>query len=315
MWRTPIYRELHRRLADVVGGATAKEFAKLGIHTVDDLLRHVPRRYLAGAEMSDFSGLRIGEDAALVAKVLGARTHESASGQFRVNATITDGDTQVDVTFFAPRVKDGGTRKRAIAMTTWWERELLSGERRGIFIGKVSVFNDQLQLTHPEFVMLDGASVRNPRTERQHHRAAMSRAVQRASMVGLYPAHAKLPTWVIAECVQMAMPAIAGDTLPSWVVEEAAVLPFQGALTAVHEPTDRRQAELGKERLKFDEAFGIQLAMAHRRAQYAHEPATPRQRRPGASLTPLTSGYRSCSPAGRRPLARRSSLSSPSPRP
>ncbi|MDO5677736.1 MAG: ATP-dependent DNA helicase RecG [Propionibacteriaceae bacterium] len=283
MWQTSIYRELNRRLADVVGGTTAKEFAKLGIHTVDDLLRHVPRRYLAGAEMSDFSGLRVGEDAALVARVLGAKTFES-NGQFRVAATITDGITKVDVTFFAPRVKDNNTRRRAIGIATWWERELLSGDRRGIFIGRVGMFRDQLQLTHPEFVMLDGASIRNPKTEKQQNRAAMSRAVQRASLVGLYPAHAKLPTWVIAECIEMAMPAIAGDTLPAWVVEEAGVLPFQEALTAVHEPTDRRQAEVGKDRLKFDEAFGIQLAMAHRRAQYAGEPATPRPRRVGGLL-------------------------------
>nr|WP_231979720.1 hypothetical protein [Tessaracoccus coleopterorum] len=41
-WRTPIYRELSRRLTDVVGGKTAAEFAKLGITTVDDLVRHVP---------------------------------------------------------------------------------------------------------------------------------------------------------------------------------------------------------------------------------------------------------------------------------
>ena len=67
-------------------------------------------------------------------------------------------------------------------------------------------------------------------------------------------------------------------------VEEAGVLPFQEALTAVHEPTDREQAEVGKARLKFDEAFGIQLAMAHRRSQYAEEPATPRPRRFGGLL-------------------------------
>ena len=36
-WRTPIYRELSRRLADVLGGRTATAFAKLGIVTGLDL--------------------------------------------------------------------------------------------------------------------------------------------------------------------------------------------------------------------------------------------------------------------------------------
>ena len=34
-WRTNTYRELGRRLSDVVGGKTAAEFAKLGLATVD----------------------------------------------------------------------------------------------------------------------------------------------------------------------------------------------------------------------------------------------------------------------------------------
>lgn len=112
----------------------------------------------------------------------------------------------------------------------------------------------------------------------------MSRAVQRATMVGLYPASRKLPTWVIAESVEMVLPAISGDTLPEWVVREAGVLPFEAALTAVHEPTDLAQAEEGQRRLKFDEAFGIQLAMAERRRANAGQLATPRPRRVGGLL-------------------------------
>ena len=82
----------------------------------------------------------------------------------------------------------------------------------------------------------------------------------------------------------MALPAIAGDTLPEWVVREAGVLPFEQALTAVHEPTDLAQAEEGIRRLKFDEAFGIQLAMVRRRRENAALLATPRPRRVGGLL-------------------------------
>ena len=78
-WRTPIYRELSRRLADVVGGKTAGEFAKLGINTVDDLVRHVPRRYIAGTVEDHIVGmgeLQLAvEDADLA--------HEDAAGAWR----------------------------------------------------------------------------------------------------------------------------------------------------------------------------------------------------------------------------------------
>ena len=277
-WRTPIYRELGRRLVDVLGGKTAKEFEKLGVYSVDDLVRHIPRRYLAGSEMSDFSDLTIGEDAAVVAEVRHVETAVS-NDQHRVKAVLTDGDSNITITLFAPRIRHEKMRPKALGLIRFWTEQLQVG-RRGIFVGRVGEFRTERQLTHPEFVMLDGAELAGQaRTERQQARAAMGRAVQRDSLVGLYPAHSKLPTWVIAESIQLALPAIAGDTLPAWVVETAGVLPFEHALTAVHQPTDRRQAEIGIQRLRFDEAFGIQLAMAQRRRELAAEPATPRPKR------------------------------------
>ena len=94
-WRTNTYRELGRRLSDVVGGKTAAEFAKLGLATVDDLMRHVPRRYLAGTEMSDFGALRFGEDVAVVAKVHHSNIATS-NGAIRVNSEQVK-DTEAEI--------------------------------------------------------------------------------------------------------------------------------------------------------------------------------------------------------------------------
>ena len=103
-----------------------------------------------------------------------------------------------------------------------WARLLTPGSR-GIFIGKVGEFNHNLQLTHPDFVMIDTrgqVTGRKTETKRQ-----MERAVQRSTMVGLYPASAKLPTWAIADSVALVLPEVVsmGDTLPAWVVDEAGV--------------------------------------------------------------------------------------------
>ncbi len=264
-WRTPIYRELGRRLTDVLGSKTASEFDKLGISTVDDLVRHVPRRYISGTGMSDFSTLRVGQDVAVIARVETSKIVTSGAAG-RVQATLSDGHGRLSVTLFS---------KRHHYLQYW--QGLLNPGSRGIFIGRVGVFNDTLQLAHPDFVMLDGAQV--TRGKNQEKRAAMRRSVQRASLIGLYPATSKLPTWVIADSIQVVLPSITGDTLPDWVVGEAGVLPFEEALTAVHEPVALEQAHHGEARLRFDEAFGIQLAMAARRRDAAGEPATPRPRR------------------------------------
>lgn len=269
-WRTPIYRELSRRLADVVGGKTAGEFAKLGINTVDDLVRHVPRRYIAGTEMTSFAQLQVGEDVAVIAQVVRSEIKHSR-GTGRVQATLTDGSDYLSLSFFSKRNH----------VLEYWAKQLAPGSR-GIFVGKVGVFNGQLQLTHPDYVILDGARVTGGKNASV--REAMERQVQRATLVGLYPASSKLPTWVIAESIEMVLPTLRGDTLPDWVVERAGVLPFEPALTAVHEPTSVDQARIGVDRLRFDEAFGIQLAMATRRRELASQKATPRPRRSGGIL-------------------------------
>ena len=66
---------LQAPVKSVVGGATAKELTdKLGIATVEDLLRHYPRRYYERGELTDLSALRPGEIATVQATIaLGVR--------------------------------------------------------------------------------------------------------------------------------------------------------------------------------------------------------------------------------------------------
>jgi len=60
-------------LAKAVGGRTATPMAEaLGLHTVGDLLRHYPRRYLEPTELTDFDRLPVDELVTLVAEVLTA---------------------------------------------------------------------------------------------------------------------------------------------------------------------------------------------------------------------------------------------------
>ena len=62
------------RLENIVGAKTAKQFEPLKIFTVGDLMRHLPRRYFSGTELSDLSVLRDGEEVAVMAEVVDART-------------------------------------------------------------------------------------------------------------------------------------------------------------------------------------------------------------------------------------------------
>ncbi len=274
-WRTEVYRALDAPLADVLGARTAKEFAALKVATVGDLLRHLPRRYLSGTELTDLGGLEEGEHVAVMARVGSvqekwAKNATRESAQLRLEVVLTDGRGELHVTFFGrPH------------LVTWWKGELEKGVR-GIFVGKVGSFNRKLQMTHPAFVMLDATGRVVGRSEEKERIAELSRS----GLVGMYPATAKLKTWTIAECVRLVLDGLGRpeDPWPAWVREEAGVMGLVDAFAAVHRPDTLGEAERGSARLVFDEAFATQLTMAYRRAENARQSAGPRPRRPGGLL-------------------------------
>ena len=149
-WRTDTFRRLATRLENVVGAKTAKQFQPLKILTVGDLMRHVPRRYFSGTELSDLSVLQEGEEVAVMAEVVDARTFNLPDrpkyrlpSKPRLEATITDHRGRLTCTFFGqPR------------LISYWQGQLRPGAR-GIFAGKVTRFNGRLQLAHPDFVLLN----------------------------------------------------------------------------------------------------------------------------------------------------------------
>ena len=145
-WHTQSFRELSAPVADVLGARTAKDLEKLRIHTVGDLLRHLPRRYLSGTELTDLATLEAGDHVAVMAKVSSTKIVNGGRNRpSRLEVSLTDGRGYLAVTFFGRE-----------HLVEYWQRELAKGVR-GIFVGKVGRFREQLQLTHPEFVMLNAS--------------------------------------------------------------------------------------------------------------------------------------------------------------
>ena len=73
-------------LSMILGAAAAQDLAThLDLHTVGELVRHYPRRYLERGELSDIAGLQLGEYATLVAQVESA-THAADAPAARPDA-------------------------------------------------------------------------------------------------------------------------------------------------------------------------------------------------------------------------------------
>ncbi len=272
-WRTDTFRRLNNRLENVVGAKTAKPFETLKIWTVGDLMRHLPRRYFSGTELSDLSTLSDGEEVTVLAEVVDAKVfyaNDRSARKPRLEATITDRRGYLTLTFF------GQSR-----LISYWQSALQPGAR-GIFAGKVREFNRKLQLAHPDFVTLDDQGRVVAGAQRN---ASLARAAE-SPLIGLYPLTGKLRTWTVAECAALALDTLTGleDPLPSWLRDAAGVVDQETAFRFVHSPQNFEQVERGRERLRFDEAFGLQLTMAYRRADAASHRAEPRPRRTGGLL-------------------------------
>ncbi len=275
VWRTAVYRALEEPVTRLVGDKTGKAFEALGIRTVHDVLRHMPRHLMSGTDTSDLAQLMddyrrgVGDDYVAVMANVASVKQAGDPSRMRLEVRLTDGTGFLDVTFFGKK-----------HMIDYWQK-LLSRSERGIFAGKLGWFRDRPQLAHPAFAMdTAGGWVGSADSMR------VARQVTRSSYIGLYPQSARLPTWTISECAELAIEHIAGlgDALPEWVRDAADVIDFEAACRAVHGPTSREEHAAGRRRLIFDEAFATQVAMAYRRQDARLNHARPWPRRTGGLL-------------------------------
>ncbi|MGW0415408.1 ATP-dependent DNA helicase RecG [Streptomyces collinus] len=258
---------LKQPLKSVLGPATAKVMAEhLGLHTVGDLLHHYPRRYEERGQLTHLADLPMDEHVTVVAQVADARLHSFASAKAprgkgqRLEVTITDGSGRLQLVFFG-----NGVHKP--------HKELLPGTR-AMFAGKVSVFNRRLQLAHPAYELLKGDSEEAVET-------------WAGTLIPIYPATAKLESWKIGKAVQTVLPSAqeAVDPLPASLREGRGLVTLPEALLKIHRPHTKADIADARSRLKWDEAFVLQVALARRRHADTQLPAVPRTARPDGILT------------------------------
>jgi ATP-dependent DNA helicase RecG len=254
--------DLSSPIGEAVGGRTAKALERgLDVRTVGDLLAHYPRRLAERGELTDLASLRVDDDVTVLAEVRSARAIRNRSGRGeRLEVVVGDGRGTLKLTFFGRR-------------QTWRERELKPGTR-GLFAGKVSLFNQVRQLTHPEYQILAGDVD-----------VAAADDFARA-LIPVYPATKDVRTWEIARAVDVTLRMLdpVPDPLPEDVVGRRRLLGYDRALRAVHQPDTREEWFAARRRLAWDEAMGVQLALAQRRVAAARNPATPRPARRGGLL-------------------------------
>jgi ATP-dependent DNA helicase RecG len=230
------------RLEKILGDRTATVLERsLGLITVNELLRHYPRRYVVRGELTDISNLMADDEVTILAEIESVKLRR-ASGKSILEVVVTDGSANLSLTFFNQ---------------AWREKDLKVG-KVGLFAGKVGYFKSRRQLAHPDFQLIpDGDDVD----------AAIAEFA--GKYLPVYPATAKLPSWKIMQCVKLALDSLDDlvDYLPTEIMKENNFPDLQTAFKQIHQPDDLDSADRARLRLTFDEALILQIALGQRRIE------------------------------------------------
>jgi ATP-dependent DNA helicase RecG len=242
-----------------VGPKPAKVLADaFGMATVRDLVYHFPRRYAERGELTDIASLQLGEEVTIVAQVQRSTPRPMSQRKgWIVDVLVGDSSGKtLSLTFFTKA--EGQAR---------WRASDLSVGTQAMFAGTVSAFQGRRQLTHPEYVLLDKAG-----TGAEEFAAAL---------IPVYPATKELRSWQIANILELVLSTLEppADPMPASLRVERSLMALPKALQEIHRPESWEMLGAAKKRLKWDEAFAVQVSLVQRKHRAAAWPAVPRPRR------------------------------------
>ncbi|MCA1782724.1 MAG: ATP-dependent DNA helicase RecG [Dermatophilaceae bacterium] len=246
------------RLRPLIGDYPAGKLKGRGIETVGELLAWVPTRY--ATYEGDLSGARVGEHLVAVADVTKVtvsprrRDQRMSAKNSIMRLTISDGRTSMPVTFF-------GTYGR--------EKVLVPGVR-AVWMGKVDTFNNQPQLTSPDYEIV-----------------AEERGEDEPGLLPLYTHIDRLRNSTIIMSVRIVLDQIQdlADPVPDDVRRRHGLMSRLEAYRRLHRPRSWADVAAARDRMRFEEAFVLQVALARRRAEQARDRTLSRRPTEGGLLT------------------------------
>jgi ATP-dependent DNA helicase RecG len=223
-----------------VGSFRSQLLGRLNLHTIEDLLYHVPTRYQDFTRTPPISGLVYGQPQTVVGRFTQIDSSPTRrGGMVRVAARLEDETGSIRCTWFWPAAM---ARSRRLPLG-----ELI------VVSGRVGAFNGQLAFEQPDFEAADADLLHVGRLVPVYR-----------STEGLYQKQIR----TLVRAALDATRATLADPLPESLRESAGLLPLTAALEGVHFPDSDEQIADARRRLAVDELLIIQLSMQQRRREW-----------------------------------------------
>ena len=227
-----------------IGPEKAKDFHKQGIHVVRDLIERVPRTYRDYSQFKNIMQAQAGQIETLKGRVIGAQDQHLRGRLTLVKVLISDGSgTAAGVWFNQP----------------WMAKRFPVGTTV-IFAGAVERRGAQVQITNPEWEIIDEEGAADP--------------INAGRIVPIYPLTGGLNPRDVRRAVKQAIDTAVNlmpQVIPPAVAAKQKLQPMAEAWREIHFPQDDAERQKARETLAFEELFVLQTGLALIRHQCTDE--------------------------------------------
>ena len=223
-----------------IGARRAEAFGRLGVFTAQDLLWHLPHRYIDASQVTPLAQARVGDEVACVGKVVDTGIQPTRRGLKIFRAVLRDAS---------------GLLECAWPGQPFLEKSIRPGQTL-LVAGTVKFYHGR-QLSPREFVVLEEGGGEEEES-----------GPGSGTVLPVYPATEGLSHKQIRGLIQRHLDELIDlqlDDMPEALRSELGLPGVQDALRAVHQPASLEEAERGRRRLAFDELFDLQLMLVRAR--------------------------------------------------
>jgi ATP-dependent DNA helicase RecG len=235
---TPVALDAKLTVLQGVGPSNAASLAKLGMHTLGDMLYYYPRRYDDYSQLKPIKNLFYGEQVTVIGTVQTVHTRPIRGGQASIVETIiSDGTAGLRLSFFNQ---------------PWMANRFKPGDAISVS-GKIDQYLGRLVMNNPDTESVD---IENLNTNRIVPVYSLTERVTQ-----------KWLRRVMKQVVEFWAPNVV-DALPESVRSSARVMTLSEALMQIHFPDSQEKLKAARERLGFDEIFFLQMGVLRQKRDW-----------------------------------------------
>jgi ATP-dependent DNA helicase RecG len=235
---TPAALDAKLTVLQGVGPKNAESLAKLGLHTLGDMLYYFPRRYDDYSQLKPIKELFYGEQVTVIGAIDSVHSRPIRGGKASiVEVIIKDGTGGLRLSFFNQ---------------PWLANRFKKGDAISVS-GKIDQYLGRLVMNSPDWEPIEVESLHTNR------------------IVPVYSLTERIAQkWLRSQMNQVITywaPAVV-DALPESVRKSADVMPLGEALLQVHFPESQDKLEAARKRLAFDEIFYLQMGVLQQKRDW-----------------------------------------------